>query len=48
MSKKNYLQKGAIKTKNGVQSGNRRWTASRLESVVKNRGTKMVRKPKKS
>jgi len=46
MSKKNLNQKGEINTKGNVFGGNRRWTASRLESV-KSRGTRMVRKAKK-
>ena len=47
MSKKNTIQNGEMNIKGGVFSGNRRWNASRLESSTKNKGNRMVRKPKK-
>ena len=48
MTKSNNFQQGGYNTKRGVYGMDRRWRASRMEGVAKNKGTRMVRKPKKS
>jgi hypothetical protein len=46
MSKSKIFGNGNISVKKGVYGMDRRWRASRLGNIAKNRGTRMVRKPK--
>jgi len=48
MTKSKIIKNGQVNPKDGVYGMDRRWRASRLEGAVKNRGTKMVRKPKRA
>jgi hypothetical protein len=46
-SKSKIVEKGGTNYA-GFRDTDRRWRASRMESVVKNRGTKNIRKAKKA
>ncbi|MFH1455229.1 MAG: hypothetical protein ABIF22_02845 [bacterium] len=48
MSKSKIFQNNNSNVKKGVYGLDRRWQASRLGNVAKNRGTRMFRKPKKT
>lgn len=47
MEKSKRTQIAQVKIKKGALGANRRWQASRLDSVANRRGVKMVKKPKK-